>query len=379
MSPALFTPIKVGRLLLSHRVVHSPLTRRRADADHVPVPLMIEYHQQRASEGGLIIAEGTLISEDCGGYPFAPGIYNDKQIEKWRDITDAVHDKKGFIYLQLLHFGRASASAFIPGNKIPVSPSAIAISDKNGVGEDYEVPRALETEEISQIIQTFVEASKNAISAGFDGVEIHGANGFLIDQFINSSSNLRTDKYGGSIENRARFVLEVVENVTKAIGEDRTGVRFSPWSGFQDMEDDTPYETWGYIVNQFQEKHPNLAYIHFIEPRDDYLPGYNPEVDRTEILENDTIEPFRKAWKGPFITAGGYTTTPKRAFETTERLENTLIGFGRTFIANPDLVLRLKNDWPLNKYDRSTFYEGGSVGYTDYPFYNPEKVNGIKS
>ncbi|KAL0079877.1 hypothetical protein J3Q64DRAFT_1148206 [Phycomyces blakesleeanus] len=379
MSTTLFTPIKVGTSLLKHRVALAPLTRLRADADHVPTPMMTEYYQQRASEGGLLISEGTFIAEDAGVYPSAPGIYNDRQIEAWKHITKAVHDKGGFIYVQLWHVGRASSPAFIPGNKIPVSASAIAINGKDLIGHDYKVPRALETEEISQLVQTYANAARNAISAGFDGVELHGANGYLIDQFLNTSSNIRTDQYGGSIENRTRFALEVIEGVSKAIGEDRTAIRLSPWSGFQDMKDDTPYETWGYLVSQLQEKHPNLAYLHFIEPRDDNITTMFPEIDRTEIIENDTIEPFHKAWKGPFISAGGYTTTPKRAFETTERLENTLVAFGRSFIANPDLPLRLKNDSPLNKYNRATFYSSGNAGYTDYPFYNPDTANDIKN
>ncbi|OAD72716.1 hypothetical protein PHYBLDRAFT_133910 [Phycomyces blakesleeanus NRRL 1555(-)] len=372
MPTALFTPIKVGSSLLRHRIVMSPLTRLRADADHVPVPLTTEYYQQRASEGGLLVAEATFIAEDAGVYPSAPGIYNDKQIEAWKNVTKAVHDKGGSIYLQLWHVGRATVSAWIPGSKLPVSASAIAINGKNTAGMDYEVPRVLAVEEISQITQTYADAAKNAISAGFDGVEIHGANGYLIDQFINTSSNIRTDQYGGSIENRTRFALEVVEGVSKAIGEERTAIRLSPWSGFQDMKDDTPYETWGYLVNQLQERHPRLAYLHFIEPRDQFINDGNPTADRGDA-------PFRKAWKGPFITAGGYTTTPKRAFETTEKLENTLVAFGRSFIANPDLPLRLKNDWPLNKYDRSTFYTSGSVGYTDYPYYNPGTARDIKN
>ncbi|KAI9018473.1 hypothetical protein CLU79DRAFT_720685 [Phycomyces nitens] len=374
MSAALFTPIQVGASLLKHRVVLAPLTRMRATADSVPVPLMAEYYHQRASEGGLLITEGTSITEDSIIYPLTPGIYNDKQIEAWKEITKAVHSKGGYIFLQMAHGGRASPSGLLPGNKLPVSASAIAITGKNSLGEESEVPRALEVKEIAHITKDFTQAAKNAISAGFDGVELHGANGFLLDQFINTSSNIRTDNYGGSIENRARFVLEVVQSVSEAIGEERTAVRFSPWSGFQDMKDDTPYETWGYIVNQLQEKHPKLAYLHFLEPRDDFVAAMTGE-DRTEIIKNDTVEPFQKAWKGPFVTSGGYTTTPKRAFETAEKSENTLVAFGRTFISNPDLPERLKNDWPLTPYDRSTFYGGASVGYTDYAFYSPETLD----
>ncbi|KAL0093962.1 hypothetical protein F4703DRAFT_1964560 [Phycomyces blakesleeanus] len=369
MLPKLFSPIKVGRSLLAHRVVYCPQTRLRASSEHVPVPLMAKYYDQRTTEGGLLITEGASVSGNIGGYPFTPGIYNEQQIEGWQDITKAVHNKGGSIYIQLWHPGRATSSALMPGGKPPVSASAIAIKGKNMAGADYEVPHALEQEEINEVIDMFAQASKNAISAGFDGVEIHGANGYLIDQFINASSNTRTDKYGGSIENRGRFALEITAAVSKAIGEDRTGIRFSPWTEYQDMIDDTPYQTWGYLVDKLQENHPDLAYIHFIEPRDDYLiPAGDPKQPTDK--ETDSIEPFRKAWKGPIITAGGYTTDVKRAFETAEKYENTLVGFGRSFISNPDLVYRLKNNLPLNPYDRSTFYTQGSVGYTDYPFYN---------
>ncbi|KAI9018530.1 hypothetical protein CLU79DRAFT_705806 [Phycomyces nitens] len=371
MPTTLFTSIKIGASLLKHRAVFCPQTRLRADADHVPVPLMSEYYQQRSTDSGLLISEGVFISENSGPYPFAPGIYNDKQIEAWKEVTKAVHSKGGFIYLQLWHVGRATASALIPNNKPPVSASAIVINGKSSSGQNYEVPHAL-VEEIAQITEDYVQAAKNSIGAGFDGVEIHSANGCLPDRFINTSSNVRTDQYGGSIENRTCSTLGIVESVSKAVGEERTGIRFSPWSEFQDMKDDTPYETWGYLVNKLQEKHLNLAYLHFVEPRNDLLSGITG-IDKSEIVENDTIEPFNKAWKGSFITAGGYTTTPKRAFETVENLEHSLVGFGRAFIANPDLVARLENDWPLNDYDRSTFYGGGSAGYTDYPFYGPEK------
>ncbi|KAI9022963.1 hypothetical protein CLU79DRAFT_749718 [Phycomyces nitens] len=371
MLPKLFTPIKVGRSLLAHRVVFCPLTRFRADPNHVPVPLMAKYYEQRTTKGGLLISEGVPISGSIGAYPLVPGIYNQDQIEGWKAITKAVHDKEGSIYLQLWHPGRATSPALIPGGKAPVSASAIAIKGKDMSGAEYEVPRPLETKEIVQVVDMFAEAAKNAISAGFDGVEIHGANGYLIDQFINSSSNVRKDQYGGSIENRGRIALEITDAVSKAIGEDRTAVRFSPWSGALDMKDDTPYETWGYLVKQLQEKYPNLAYIHFIEPRDDFVAPAS-DKSRQYIRENDTIEPFRKEWKGPMIVAGGYTTDKKRAFETAEKYENTLVGFGRLFISNPDLVFRLKNDLPCTRYNRSTFYTHDSVGYTDYPFYDKD-------
>jgi NADPH2 dehydrogenase len=229
------------------------------------------------------------------------------------------------------------------------------------MGLPQEKPRALTIPEIKDLVQDYRQAALNAIEAGFDGVEIHSANGYLLDQFINTSCNNRTDIYGGSIENRCRFPLEVVDAVVDAIGAERTAIRFSPWSGFQDMEDATPYETWGYLVKSLQAKHSDMAYLHMVEPRADF------NVDVYEKTA-DTLDPFRKEWKGPFVSAGGYTYDTKAAFDTAERTGN-MVAFGRLYISNPDLVERLRNNWPLNKYDRNTFYNNDSVGYTDYPFY----------
>lgn len=229
----LFQPIKVGNHQLEHRVVLCPLTRCRADVNHVPTDLMKEYYTQRTTKGGLLITEATFISPTAGAYPQVPGIYNEEQVAAWKKITDAVHAKGGIIYLQLWHVGRATSSKLLPDGKQPVSASAVAIQGPNLLGDEYEVPHPLSVEEIAEIVQDYVKASENAIRAGFDGVEIHSANGYLLDQFINTSSNKRTDQYGGSIENRARFTLEVVDAVTKAIGHNRTGIRFSPWSEFQ--------------------------------------------------------------------------------------------------------------------------------------------------
>ncbi|KAI9020015.1 hypothetical protein CLU79DRAFT_756758 [Phycomyces nitens] len=365
---SLFSPLKVGHSSLNHRLVLCPLTRFRADNDHVPTPLMAEYYGQRASKGGLMISEATYITPVDGLLPNTPGIYTKAQVEGWKEISKSVHAKGATMFLQLWHTGRAASSQLNPNNEQPVGPSAISIQGKGLTGAPYEIPHALEVQEIPYIIETFVQAAKNAIEAGFDGVELHAANGYLIDQFINTSSNKRTDQYGGSIENRARFATELVSAVAEAIGEERTAIRFSPWSGFQDMKDDTPYETWGYLVSQFQEKHPRLGYIHFIEPRDDFL-GRLDQPERAQIAETETVEPFQNIWKGPFLVSGGYTSNPKRAFETADKHNNTLVGIGRAFISNPDLPLRLKNDWPLSPYDRSTFYTNDAVGYTDYGFY----------
>ncbi|KAI8141983.1 hypothetical protein BJV82DRAFT_714451 [Fennellomyces sp. T-0311] len=358
---ALFKPIKIGNIQLEHRVVLAPLTRFRNDKNHVPTALQQEYYTQRATNGGLLISEATFVSPMSGGYPGAPGIYDDEMIRGWKKITDAVHAKGGFMYLQLWHVGRATGSALLPNHARPVSASTIAIRGPNIYtgGSDFEVPHALTIEEIAQTIQDYVQAAKNAIAAGFDGVEIHAANGYLPDQFLNSASNNRTDQYGGSIENRARFILELVDALSQ-VGIERVGIRLSPWSEFHDVKDDTPYETWGYLIDKLQERHPNMAYIHMIEPRDDFK-------ERSVIDTVNTLDPFRAKWKGTFISAGGYTTKPTLAAEIADKTGN-MIAIGRAFIANPDLVHRLKHDLPLNKYNRATFYTGGPVGYIDYPF-----------
>ncbi|KAI8387399.1 hypothetical protein BD560DRAFT_486263 [Blakeslea trispora] len=358
---ALFAPIKVGKADLKHRVVLAPLTRFRATTEAVPTDLQVEHYKQRASEGGLLITEATFINRLAGGYPQAPGIYTKEQIEGWKKVTDAVHEKKGVIYLQLWHIGRAGFKGLNPNQEQIVSASDIPISGKNMAGGDYEVPRPLTVEEIKALVQDYRQAALNAVEAGFDGVEIHGANGYLIDQFINTSSNKRTDQYGGSIENRARFALEIVDAVVDAIGADRTAIRFSPGGAFQDMKDDTVVETWSYLTTQLQQNHPDLAYLHFIEARASF---FNDEANSV-----DTLEPYRQIWKGPFITASGFSTNVPHAIEIAEKTGN-LIAFGRAFIANPDLPERIRNGWELNKYDRSTFYTHDAVGYTDYPFHD---------
>ncbi|CAO3632138.1 unnamed protein product [Cunninghamella blakesleeana] len=367
-TPTLFKPIKVGKNTLHHRIALAPLTRMRADKNLVPTEPVVEYYKQRATKGGLLITEATAISPKAGGYIFTPGIFSKEQISAWKKVTDAVHSKGGFICLQIWALGRATTSKNLPeGHKQPVSASPIAIQGISTRGSPYEVPRALTVDEIKEIVQDFANAAQNAITAGFDYVEIHSANGYLLDQFINTSSNKRTDQYGGSIENRTRFSLEVVEAVAKAIGPERTAVRYSPWSQFQDMQDDTPVETWSYIVNQLQKNIPDLAYVHFTEPRADHRIDA-PKDDQS----NDTLDPFRNIWKGPFIRAGNYTYDYETAYTVAEQSPNTLIAFGRAYIANPDLVERVKNHWPFNKYNRSTFYTPGEKGYTDYPFFNEQ-------
>ncbi|KAI8997430.1 hypothetical protein BDB01DRAFT_771102 [Pilobolus umbonatus] len=361
MTKALFSPIQIGRCQLKHRVVLAPLTRLRANIDAVPNDLMVQHYQQRASPGGLLITEATFIDRLAGGYKCAPGIYNDAQIAGWKKVTDAVHKKGGYIFLQLWHIGRAGLSSLNPNNEPTVSASAIAISGRNFTGPENEVPHALEISEIKEWVQKYKQASINAIAAGFDGVEIHNANGYLLDQFVNSNSNKRTDAYGGSVENRSRFTLEVVDAITAAIGDDRTAIRFSPGGNFQDMADENPVETWSYLTTQLKNTHPKLAYVHFIEPRSNFISD--------EVNTSDSLGPYRQIWKGHFITAGGFSTATEHAVDIAEKNQD-LIAFGRAFIANPDLPERIKNNWPLNKYNRKTFYAQGAEGYTDYPFYS---------
>ncbi|KAF1800306.1 hypothetical protein V8B55DRAFT_1546187 [Mucor lusitanicus] len=361
-SQALFSPVKVGTNTLKHRVVLAPLTRFRATPEAVPTDLQAKYYEQRASDGGLLVTEATFISRLAGSYPQAPGIYNKEQIEGWKKTTSAVHAKGGVIFLQLWHIGRVGSKYLNPNQEQVVSASDIPCPGKTMQGTDHEVPRALTIDEIKSIVGEYAQAAKNAIEAGFDGVEIHGANGYLIDQFINNSSNNRTDIYGGSVENRGRFALEVVDAVVAAVGEERTAIRFSPGGAFQGMASDNVEETWGYLVSELQKNHPGLAYLHLIESRANFfLPDQKNTVD--------TLESYRKIWKGPFITAGGFSTSLEFGNEIAEKTGD-LVAYGRAFIANPDLPERLRNGWELNPYNRDTFYSHDAEGYTDYPFYN---------
>ncbi|GAA5810972.1 hypothetical protein MFLAVUS_004401 [Mucor flavus] len=357
----LFSPIKIGRHELEHRVVLAPLTRFRATLEAVPTELLVDYYAQRASPGGLLVTEGTFISRMAGGYRQAPGLYTQDQIEQWKKVTSAVHAKGAVIYVQLWHIGRTGSSSLNPNKEAPVAPSAIPIPGKKPNGKTFEVPRALETHEVKELVKEYRQAAINAMEAGFDGIEVHNANGYLLDQFLNSSTNKRTDVYGGSIPNRCKFSLEVLEAIVGAIGADRTAIRFSPAGGVQGMLDDTPVETWGYITSQIQEKYPELAYLHFIEARSDFYSD-------SRVNTVDTLAPYREIWKGPFITAGGFSTALEHAVTLAENTGN-LIAFGRAFIANPDLPERLRNQFKLNPYNRKTFYTHDAVGYTDYPVY----------
>lgn len=327
---------------------------------------MTEHYKQRSTEGGLLITEATFITRLAGGYKQAPGIYTKEQIEAWKKVTAAVHEKKAKIFMQLWHIGRAGANRLNPNNEQVVSASEIAISGNHMLmAGPYDKPHALTIDEIKSIVQDYRQAALNAIEAGFDGVEVHSANGYLLDQFINTNSNKRTDIYGGSIANRTRFSLEVLEAVVEAVGPERAAIRFSPGGKFQDMGDETTIETWSYLTSEIQARFPALSYVHFIESRANMF-------DENHVNTTDTLSPYRAIWKGPFISASGFSNARDHAIDVAEKTGD-LIAFGRAFIANPDLVERLRNDWELNKYDRNTFYTHDGVGYTDYPYYNESK------
>ncbi|KAI0696527.1 putative NADPH2 dehydrogenase chain OYE2 [Cytidiella melzeri] len=361
----LFTPIRVGDISLQHRVVLAPLTRFRAQKNHAHSKLGLDYYRQRASSPGtLLITEATFIAPQAAGYDNAPGVWSDEQLVAWKEIVDTVHAKGSFIYLQLWAVGRQGVPSILErdGPYPYVSASDVLLS-----GRDV-APRPLTVEEIKQYVQWFATGAFNAVhKAGFDGVEIHGANSYLLDQFLQDVSNKRTDEYGGSIENRARFTLEIVDAVVKAVGAEKTAIRLSPWSTYGDMRMKDPVPTFTYLVQQLVNNHPNLSYIHVIEPR--VTGDSDQEVNNRE--SNDFI---RKIWAPrPLISAGGFHR--ELALKTSEKHDNELIAFGRHFLANPDLVLRLKKDLPLTKSDRSTFYVAESAkGYTDYPF-APENVD----
>lgn len=356
----LFEKVKLGDLELPHRIVMAPLTRSRAGEERVPNQMMARYYKQRAT-AALIITEATYILPDGIGYPFTPGIGTGKQVEGWKKITEAVHAEGGKIFLQLWHVGRISHPVLQENGKKPVAPSAIKPKGKLFTGEgmvDFEEPRALETSEIPGIVADFKLGAENAKKAGFDGVEIHGANGYLLDQFLNDSTNKRTDEYGGSIENRARLLLEVVEAVTSVWGKNRVGVRLSPTGTFNDMKDSDPPALWGFVAEKLGEM--GIAYLHVIEPEEANRRLYK--------VDGEIVSPtadLKSKFKGTVITAQGYDLESANA--VLESGHADLVAFGKKFLANPDLPKRLKLGAELNEQDPSTFYGGAAEGYTDYP------------
>lgn len=349
----LLSSIKVGALKLSNRVVMAPLTRCRATADHVPTDLMAEYYSQRAS-AGLIIAEATMVIEGNSSWVTEPGIYSKEQVQGWKKVTDAVHQKGGRIFLQLWHGGRACHPNINNGNET-VAPSAIAIEGEFHTPEGkvpQAVPRELKDEEIPQIVQGFKLAAQNAKEAGFDGVEIHGANGYLIDQFLRDGSNKRKGPYGGSLENRAKFLLEIVDAASEVWGSDRVGVRLSPLNSFNSMKDSDPQGLTFYVAKQLGLR--KIAYLHLM--RSDFLGLQNADV----------ISPAREGF-GSGVLIGNMGYTPTEAHEAIENKMLDAVCFGHHYVSNPDLVQKIEKGIALVEPDPSTFYTPGPKGYTDYP------------
>ncbi len=352
----LYTPFTLGPIVLQNRLVMAPMTRSRAPAN-IPNALMVEYYAQRGS-AGLIITEGTSSSPNGLGYPRIPGIFSTAQVQGWKAITEAAHGKGAKIFLQLMHCGRISHPLNMPEGARVIAPSAVAASgemytDSEGM-KPFPVPEAMTADDIKVAIAEYADAAKNAVEAGFDGVELHAANGYLLEQFIRPNSNLRSDSYGGSIEGRARFVLEVVEAVKVAIGKEKVGIRLSPFGVFNDMPlYEKMEEEYTWLARKLNDS--GLAYIHLV---DHSSMGAPPVPDSMKVT-------FRNTFKGALILSGGYDA--QRAESDLAGGKCDLIAFGRAFIANPDLVERWKSGVALNPPDMDTFYSPGPKGYTDYP------------
>lgn len=366
MASSLFDPVQLGALRLHNRIVMASLTRNRAPGA-IPTPLMAEYYAQRAS-AGLILSEATAITQQGQGYSDVPGLYGTEQLDGWRRVTEAVHARGGRIFCQLWHVGRVSHERLQPGGQAPVAPSALAAKTKtwlknaDGSGGFVPVsdPRALDAAELPGIVRDFRHAARNALLAGFDGVEVHGANGYLLDQFLKSGANLRHDDYGGSIANRARLLLEVMRAVTEEVGRDRVGLRLSPVTPANDIWDADPQPLFEHVARELAPL--GLAYLHIIEG----ATGGPREIEDRPF----DYAAMRGAWRqagarGAWMVNNGYD----KALATQALAQGAdLVAFGKLFIANPDLVHRLRDDAPLNAWDRATFYGGGAQGYTDYPF-----------
>ena len=360
-TPNLFTPVRLGALEAPNRIVMAPLARMRAGPGRVPTPLMAEYYARRPAVG-LIITEATAISLQGTGCPNSPGIYTDEQITGWRRITGAVHHAGGRIFLQLSHMGRISHPSYQPDGGLPVAPSAIAprsgqVLTENGM-QPYVTPRALKPEELPGIVAQYAAGAQRAKIAGFDGVEIHNANGCLLDQFLREGTNHRTDDYGGPVRNRARLTLEVTVAVTKVWGADRVGICFSPGGVFNDMHDSNPLATFSHVLHELNRF--NLAYAHLIMPTEDDLRQGAAPV---------SLVTLRQEFHGPLIVANGFTYTT-----ATQVLAENLAdaaAFERLFIANPDLPERFRLKGPLDSPDESTFYGGAQKDFTDYPAPDP--------
>ena len=347
----LFTPLQVGALTLPNRILLAPLTRTRADAGHLPNDLMVEYYSQRAT-GGLLITECTMVAPNTSAFINEPGIYNAAQISAWKKVTEAVHAKGGRIFMQIWHAGRA-AHPDINGGVPTVSSAAVAIEGDTHTPKGkvaHAVPHALSAEEIPAIVAAYAQGAKNAIAAGFDGVEVHGANGYLIDQFLRSTPNQRTDAYGGSLENRARFLFEVLTAVTTAIGANRVGLRLSPLNSYNSMKDSDPLAWTGFLADKLNAF--KLAYLHVMR------------ADTAKVQTGDVLGMAREKYKGVLIGNMGYSGDEAEAAIAAGKLD--AVAFGTAFLANPDLPARIQAKATLNAPDPSTFYTPGPKGYTDY-------------
>ena len=346
--PTLFEPLQVGPLRLPNRIVLSPLTRSRSGVKRIPTGLMAQYYRQRAT-AGLIISEATAVTPMGVGYADTPGIWSDEQVAGWKTITKAVHDAGGRMFLQLWHVGRISDPMFLEG-ELPVAPSAITPAGQISLvrpKKSFITPRALTTKEIPGVVEAFRKGAENALAAGFDGVEIHGANGYLLDQFLQDKTNIRTDEYGGSVENRARFMLEVTDAVCSVWGAERVGMHLAPRGDAHDMGDSNPLETFSYVARELGER--GLAFI-----------------CAREHVGPDSIGPqLKQAFGGVYIANESFTK--ESATEILERGDADAVAFGKTYIANPDLPRRFALDAPLNEPDVNTFYAPGARGYIDYP------------
>lgn len=380
-TPKLFTPLTLGGkkdpVQLLHRVVMAPLTRLRAGEDGVQPQIAAEYYTQRSTPGGLLIAEATNIIPTARGYYGAPGLFTAEQVDSWKPVTDAVHAKGGKIFVQLWHTGRVGHPFNQPGEQLPVSSSttpfpekikAFAVTRKGR--QSYLTPRALETAEIPAIVESYRIAAINAIAAGFDGVEIHSANGYLLEQFLCDNVNKRTDKYGGSLENRARFIFEVLDAITSSVDSSKVGIRLSPFGLTFGATDSNPEATYSYVINKLNAY--DLAYLHVVEPG-----GYHAKTDK--VPASGITPLFRKVYKGVYMTSSGFTRD--KAVQVVQDGTADAVAVGRAFISNPDLVKRYELNLPLSKDNRSTYYLGDrdlkhiAEGYTDYPFYDAPRAS----
>ena len=353
---SLFDTFRLGDLTLPNRIVMAPLTRNRAAAGFVPSELAPQYYSMRA-DAGLLITEASQISQQGQGYQDTPGIYTDAQVEGWKKVTDAVHAKGGRIFIQLWHVGRVSHTSLQPNGGAPVAPSALTAATKTFVNNGFaetSAPRALELSEIPGIIEDYRRAAANAIKAGFDGVEVHGANGYLIDQFLKDGANQRTDAYGGSIENRTRFLLEVMDAIIAEIGAARTGLRLSPVSPANGVSESNPQTLFNYVIDELEKRHP--VYIHVVE---------GATGGPCDVAPDFSFEELRKRYSGAWMVNNGYDLALANSVLADGKAD--LVAFGKPFIANPDLVERLRRDASLNEVDRDTLYGGGAKGYIDYP------------